>query len=200
MAKLRQLVLVRHGETDGESSQRFHGSADVDLSADGRAQMARVAAGLVRVPDLVVGSPLRRSWRAAAIAGKGAPVRLEGDFCEIDFGRWEGLTKAEIQARDPVLFEDWQRRTPGFEFPGGELRGVFRERVQRGLDRLLGADARDALVVVHKGVIRTVVETLTGEALPPDEPALGEKLVLTRNPDGTWYRGQHSSNPPCLAA
>jgi broad specificity phosphatase PhoE len=200
MAKLRQLVLVRHGETDGESSQRFHGSADIDLSAEGRAQMARVAAGLVRVPDLVVASPLRRSWRAAAIAGKGAPVRLELDFREIDFGRWEGLTKAEIQARDPVLFEDWQRRTPGFEFPGGELRGAFLERVQRGLDRLLGANARDALVVIHKGVIRTVVETLTGEALPPDEPALGDQLVLTRNPDGTWYRGQHSSNPPGLAA
>jgi len=200
MAKLRQLVLVRHGETDGESSQRFHGSADVDLSAEGRAQMARVAAGLVRVPDLVVASPLRRSWRAAAIAGKGAPVRLELDFREIDFGRWEGLTRAEIQARDPVLFEDWQRRTPGFEFPGGELRGAFRERVQRGLDRLLAADARDALLVLHKGVIRTIVETLTGEALPPDEPALGEQLVLTRNPDGTWYRGQHSSNPPGLAA
>jgi len=200
MAKLRQLVLVRHGETDGESSQRFHGSADVDLSAEGRAQMARVAAGLVRVPDLVVASPLRRSWRAAAIAGKGAPVRLELDFREIDFGRWEGLTKAEIQARDPVLFEDWQRRTPAFEFPGGELRGGFRERVQRGLDRLLAADARDALLVLHKGVIRTIVETLTGEALPPDEPALGEQLVLTRNPDGTWYRGQHSSNPPGLAA
>ena len=68
--------------------------------------------------------------------------------------------------------------------------------MQRGLDRLLGADARDALLVLHKGVIRSVVETLTGEALPPDEPALGEQLVLTRNPDGTWYRGQHSSNPP----
>lgn len=200
MAKLRQLVLVRHGETDGDSSQRFHGSADVDLSAEGRAQMARVAAGLVRVPDLVVASPLRRSWRGATIAGKAAPVRLELDFREIDFGRWEGLTKAEIQARDPVLFEDWQRRTPGFEFPGGELRDAFRERVQRGLDLLLAADARDALLVLHKGVIRTIVETLTGEALPLDEPALGEQLVLTRNPDGTWYRGQHSSNPPGLAA
>jgi broad specificity phosphatase PhoE len=200
MAKLRQLVLVRHGETDGESSQRFHGSADVDLSAEGRAQMARVAAGLVRVPDLVVASPLRRSWRGAAIAGKGASVRLEDLFREIDFGRWEGLTKAEIQARDPVLFEDWQRRTPGFEFPGGELRDAFRERVQRGLDRLLAANARDALLVLHKGVIRTIAETLTGEALPLDEPALGEQLVLTRNPDGTWYRGQHSSNPPGLAA
>jgi broad specificity phosphatase PhoE len=200
MAKLRRLVLVRHGETDGESSVRFHGNTDVDLDAEGRAQMRRVGAGLGSVPDLVVASPLRRSWRAALLAGRGARVRLEADFKEIDFGRWEGLTREEIAARDPILFEDWQKRAPGFEFPGGEPRAAFRERVQRGLDRLLGADARDALLVVHKGVIRAIVEALARETLPPDEPALGATVVLTRRPDGTWFRGQHSSDPPGLAA
>jgi broad specificity phosphatase PhoE len=198
MTRLRQLVLVRHGETDGESSVRFHGSGDVALSAAGREHMRRVAAQLDRVPDLVVASPLRRSWSSAAIAGQGARVRLEANFREIHFGRWEGLSKEEIRARDPILFEDWQARKPGFEYPGGELRERFRERVQAGLDDLLGADARDALLVLHKGVIRTVVELLTRETLPPDEPALGEIVVVTRNADGTWYRGRHSSNPPGL--
>jgi broad specificity phosphatase PhoE len=198
MGRLRQLVLVRHGETDGDSSVRFHGSSDVDLSPEGRAQMRAVATRLQRVPDLVVASPLRRSWRSAAIVGRGASVRLERDFREIHFGRFEGLTKEEIRARDPIAFEDWQARKPGFEYPGGELREEFRERVRRGLDRLLEADARDALVVVHKGVIRTIVETLAGEMLAPDEPAVGDVVVLTRRPDGTWFRGQHSSNPPGL--
>lgn len=199
MARLRQLVLVRHGETDGESSVRFHGSGDVALSAEGIAQMERVAAAFAhRVPDLVVSSPLRRALRSAQIAGRGAPIRIEANFREIHFGRWEGLSKEEIRARDPVLYEDWQNRAEGFEFPGGELRASFRERVREGLDALLRADARDALVVVHKGVIRTIVELLTGEALPPDTPAIGERIVLTRNPDGTWYRGVRSSDPPGL--
>jgi broad specificity phosphatase PhoE len=200
MAKLRRLVLVRHGETDGESGQRFHGSGDVALSAEGRAQMRRVAATLCHPTDLVVASPLRRSWTAAAIAGGGAEVRLESCFREIHFGRWEGLTREEIRASDPILYEDWQARKPGFEYPGGELRDAFRERVQAGLDRLLAADARDALLVLHKGVIRTIVEALTRETLPSDEPALGEIVVVTRQPDGTWRRGQRSSNPPGLEA
>lgn len=200
MLKLRRLVLVRHGETDGESSVRFHGSSDIPLSAAGREQMRRVAAKLVCVPDLVVASPLRRSWGGALIAGQGASVRLEPGFREIHFGRWEGLSKEEIRARDPILFEDWQKRAPGFEYPGGELRASFRERVQRGLDGVLAAPARDALLVLHKGVIRTIVETLTGETLPPDEPALGQIVITTRNPDGTWFVGQRSSNPPGLEA
>ena len=200
MAKLRRLVLVRHGETDGESGQRFHGSGDVALSKEGRAQMRRVAACLSHPTDLVVASPLRRSWTSAVIAGRGAEVRLESRFREIHFGRWEGLTKEEIRASDPILYEDWQARKPGFEYPGGELRDAFRERVQAGLDGLLAADARDALLVLHKGVIRTIVEELTGVPLDRERPALAEIVGVSRQPDGSWFLGRHSSNPPALSA
>lgn len=198
MPTLRRLVLLRHGETDGQSSIRFHGATDVDLSPEGRAHMRRFAQGLATPPDLVVASPLRRSWKAAALVARGALVRLEADFREIDFGRFEGLTKEEIQAREPVLYADWQERRPGFEFPGGEPRAEFRARVERGLERLLAAPVRDALVVAHKGVIRAIVETLTGDAAAQDEPGLCEAIVLTRLPDGRWLRGQRSSNPPGL--
>ena len=196
MPRVRRLVLVRHGETVGESSTRFHGSADVELSDEGRAQMRHIAGLHPEGADLVVASPLRRSWRAAALASHGAPVRLEADFREIHFGRWEGLTKGDIQARDPVLYEDWQKRAPDFEFPGGEPRAAFRERVQRGLDRVLASDVRDAMIVGHKGVIRVIVETLTGEAAGPDEPPVGGTIVLTCLPNGQWRRGPRSSNPP----
>ena len=111
MSKLRRIVLIRHGETDGESSVRFHGSSDVALSEAGRAHL-RAAARTLRgeVFDLVVASPLRRSWEAAWIVSGGAPVRLEEDFREIAFGRWEGLTAGErIVLSDTTRFEDAER-------------------------------------------------------------------------------------------
>jgi probable phosphoglycerate mutase len=199
MSRLRRILLARHGETDGESSVRFHGITDVELSSEGREQMGRLARQLRhRSIDLVVASPLRRSWRGAWIVGGGAPVRLESDFREVDFGRWEGLTAEEIQARDPILYEDWQSGAAGFEYPGGETREEFRARICRGLDRLLAAHARSALLVIHKGVIRVIVEQLTGEALPVGEPPLGGLVTLTRSAEGGWFLGQHSSNPPGL--
>ena len=92
MSNLRRLVLIRHGETTGQSSIRFHGSSDVALSDEGRVQMREAARGLrTEVFDLIVASPLRRSWESARILSGGAPVRLEPDFREIDFGRWEGI-------------------------------------------------------------------------------------------------------------
>jgi broad specificity phosphatase PhoE len=200
MPKLRRLVLIRHGETDGRSSERFHGSGDVALSAEGCRQMREAARRLAReVFDLVVASPLRRSWEAAWIVSGGAPVRLETDFREIDFGRWEGLTKEEIEASDPVLFREWQAGGAGFEFPGGEPRGEFRARVLRGLERLQASGATAALVVGHKGVIRVIAEKLLGRALADGLPALAGCVSLTRAPDGVWYEGRQSSDPEALA-
>jgi broad specificity phosphatase PhoE len=199
MSKLRRVVMIRHGETDGESSVRFHGSGDVDLSEEGRAQM-RVARARLQgeVLDAVVASPLRRSWRSAWILGRGLPVRLEPDFREIHFGRWEGLTAEEIEAKDPARYQAWQSGEEGFEFPGGEPRAEFRARVERGLERLIDSGARGALLVVHKGVIRTLVEKLTGDSVERGQPALGEIVGVSRAADGTWFPGRHSSNPPGL--
>jgi broad specificity phosphatase PhoE len=199
MSKLRRIVLARHGETVGNSSVRFHGSGDVALSDEGRSQMRETAFRLRReVFDLVVASPLQRSWEAAWIVSGGASVRLEADFREVHFGRWEGLTKEEIAACDPVLFADWQSRREGFEYPSGERRADFHGRVERGLSRLLDSGASSALLVLHKGVIRVIAEKLLGEPLADGEPELGGAIGLFRSGDGSWLRGRRSSNPTAL--
>ncbi len=201
MSQLRRIVMVRHGETVGNSSVRFHGSADVALSDEGRAQMRETSRTLRQeVFDLVVASPLRRSWEGAWIVAGGAQVRLESDFREIDFGRWEGMTAGEIEASDPTLYRGWQSRAPGFEFPGGEARADFQARVLRGLERLQQSGATSVLLVVHKGIIRTIAEKLLGQALETGVPALGAVVALGRGADDRWFQGRRSSNPPALEA
>jgi broad specificity phosphatase PhoE len=200
MSSLRRIVLVRHGETDGESSIRFHGTTDVGLAPEGREQMKAVARQLrFESFDGLFASPLRRAWAAAWIVGGGGEISLMPQFREVDFGRWEGLTREEIEARDPVLAKDWQDGAEGFEYPGGESRSGFRARVESGLDAVLASGLSSALVVAHKGVIRTIAEKLTGEALDREAPPLGGVLVLTRDGDGSWFAGQRGSNPPALA-
>ena len=194
---VRRLLLVRHGETEGESSVRFHGSSDVALSERGRAQMRGVAASLHGQQTLWVASTLRRSWSAAALICGGAPLRLEAELCEIHFGSWEGLTREEIQARDPHLYEEWQSGAEGFEFPGGEVRADFQTRVAAATNRLLEADAQCIAAVLHKGVIREIAMQLTGEPLANGAPGLAALVTLTRIGD-TWFQGQRSSNPTNL--
>jgi len=199
MSGLRRIVLIRHGETVGNSRERLHGSADLALSAAGIEQMRRAAASLrTEVFELVVASTLRRSWEGAQIVSGGAPIRLENDFREIHFGRWEGLTKSEIEASDPIAYRDWQAKKAGFEFPGGELRAQFRARVARGLERLQASGADAVLAVVHRGVIRALGEQLLGDPLEDATPSLGEVVALSCTPGGAWFCGRHGSNPEAL--
>jgi len=191
MPSLSLIILVRHGETDGRSSVRFHGRSDVLLSSEGREQMHAAARSLpIDHFDLVVASPLARAWAAAAIVAPGSPVRLESDFREIDFGRWEGLTREEIEDLDPLLARSWLEGLEEFEFPEGETREAFRSRVLAGVERLLASPVGSALVVSHKGVIRTIVETLCGEKIGASEPVLGGVIQIDRGHDGVWRRSR----------
>lgn len=196
MDPLQRLIFVRHGETTGESSIRYHGATDVPLSFVGREQ-ARLSA--TRIPgetfEAVWSSSLSRAWQAARIIAPRHPIRLEHDFREIHFGRWEGLTRDEIAALDPELHEAWQAGRPGFEFPAGESRAAFRARIERGLIRLRESGVRSALVVAHKGVVRTLVELVVGQTLPPEAPELGGVVHAFRDGAGRWETGRRASDP-----
>jgi broad specificity phosphatase PhoE len=166
-----RLTLVRHGETEGESSIRYYGRTDVPLSRLGRAQMARVREALAsRRFVAVYTSSLSRANEAALIISGAAtgdggptPTRVSG-FDEIDFGEWEGLTAEEIRARYPRLHAEWEAHRGGdFTYPGGDSTRGFRERVVQALREVLAhAPSGEVLFVLHKGVIRCIVAELLG--------------------------------------
>lgn len=167
--RTRTLVLVRHGETVGESSIRYHGSNDVALSPHGMEQMRRVGAALRgETFDRVLTSTMQRSVLAARII---APYRVADalpGFDEIDFGAWEGLTVEEIEARDPAGFVRWRRDPARFTFPDGDSVVGFRERIVAAFAALESELPARTLAVVHKGVISAILGHVRGE--PIDQP------------------------------
>lgn len=189
--QLERLILVRHGETEGQSSIRYYGATDVPLSNLGREQVRRARERLAgEVFEVVYTSSLSRASESARILAPNHPIRVEADFSEVDFGRWEGLTREEIAVCDPELFDLWQRDLARFDYPGGERRADFRARVARGLDRLRESGASSALVVAHKGVVRTLLELVSGEKLAGAEPELGGVIHVRRDNLGQWRSGK----------
>lgn len=197
MTPTGRLVLVRHGETVGNSSIRYYGRTDLALSDAGRAQMRAAAQALtthfrITVFDRIFSSPLRRARDGARIiAGPTAVIGEVEEFREVDFGDFEGLTAAEIEARFPTEFARWNRDrlAPDYAYPRGESRAAFTARVERGVARmltLLGPEpppARPALVVAHRGVIRAIIRWLA-DAEPVIE--LGSIQTLARDGAGRW--------------
>jgi broad specificity phosphatase PhoE len=196
--QLSRIVLIRHGETLGESSIRYHGATDVALSREG---VAQAHAARRAIPgdgfDRIVSSTLMRAWQTALVVARGRAVQLEPDFREVHFGRWEGLTREEIAARDPILYEDWQAAPLTFGFPEGEERASFRARVERGLARLMArGDTESAIIVAHKGVVRTIADALTGEALGAEAPPLGGVVTASRGSDDRWHLVSQTTPAP----
>ncbi|HEX6810985.1 MAG TPA: histidine phosphatase family protein [Planctomycetota bacterium] len=164
----RRIWLVRHGETEGQSSVRFHGSNDVALSDEGRGQIRALVPWLSGVDFVrVVHSPLRRAAESAAILAKGCGVplqRLQVDerLREISFGACEGLTADEIAAAFPDF---WRAHKAGAAeaFPDGERRADFAARVSAvALDLAREPWRGDLLVVAHRGTVRQALRALLG--------------------------------------
>ena len=193
-----RLVLVRHGETEGESSIRYHGRTDVALSELGRAQMrlAGRAIGAHRVGGgnfvRIFSSPLvRASEGARIVAGDSAPLITIDEFAEVHFGSFEGLTADEIRERYPDEFARWNddRLAPSYTYPAGESRAGFANRVERGLERMLAlwtprgdSAVDDALLIAHRGVIRAIVQKLTSQ-----EPVVELGSIQVLRFDGGWH-------------
>jgi len=186
----RRLVLVRHGETVGQSSIRYYGATDVALSASGCEQMARVRAALAGERfDAVYTSGLQRTIAAARIVAPAlAPQPVPG-FNEINFGRWEGLTREEIAAREPELFQLWRATLHDFAYPGGEAVPAFHARVVATLRDWLPAAPARTLLVVHKGIIAAIVAELL--RLSPGErvawPIDLASIHVVATADGAWH-------------
>jgi broad specificity phosphatase PhoE len=192
-----RLVIVRHGETVGNSSIRYYGRSDVALSDLGRRQMLATRAALAQrfgsgldmaclypIFYPILASPLSRARDSAAIITGESPILID-EFVEIDFGALEGLTADEISERYPEDFARWtlHRLDPDYVYPEGESRAAFLERVHRGVTRMLalidqahGGHGGNAIVVAHRGVIRVITQRLANVS-PVSELASIQSLI-----------------------
>ncbi|TDQ58227.1 histidine phosphatase family protein [Phaeovulum veldkampii] len=165
-------LILRHGRTPMNASDRIAGSLDVGLDATGRAE-AETAAVVLAAQDFAAiwCSPLLRARQtAAAVAARtGHKVQIVPDLAERCWGDWQGQPRAILR----------REATP----PGGENPEVFAARTRAGLARI--TPPLPVLIVAHSGTARVLADLLA-----PDTtlPRLGnaEALRWSRAPDGRW--------------
>jgi probable phosphoglycerate mutase len=160
---MRELWLIRHGETEWTRSGAHTGLTDVPLTAAGRDEAAAVGRYLeVRQFDLVLVSPLGRARETCRLAGYQNAV-IDADLREWDYGDYEGLTTAEIQAGRPA----WSLWTDGV--PNGETVAQVAARADRTIARVLPV-AGDAALFAHGHFLRVLAACWLG--LPPQDGSL----------------------------
>jgi broad specificity phosphatase PhoE len=158
---MQHVWLVRHAQTEWSEAGRHTGRTDVPLLASAKAVAATLGDCLRRVvpdPVLVLTSPLSRAAETCRLAGYGARAEMCHDLVEWDYGKYEGLTTAEIRAQRPgwTLFRDG--------VPDGETPGDVGRRADRVVERARGVDG-DVLLFSHGHLLRVLAARWVG--LPP---------------------------------
>lgn len=161
------IVLVRHGVSEGNLRRAYCGRLDVPLAEEGALGIRALRAQGAYPPTcLHFSSPLLRC-RQTFEEAFGPQVRLDGvldGFAEVDFGGLEGVSLS------PDASESFRRRwiagEPTPEAPGAESCAESRERafaaVADLVARMEAKGAPSATVVTHSFFMRAVLTRLAG--------------------------------------
>ena len=107
-----RIFLVRHGATVLTAEDRFAGATNVQLSDEGREQVRRLAARLQGENiTAIYASPLDRTVETARILAEphGLEVQTRDGLREISHGRWEQMTRKEVEQAFPDEAAAWEK-------------------------------------------------------------------------------------------
>lgn len=155
---IRELILVRHGETVHNVNRITQGWSDSDLSERGREQVLRLAERLKELqPTALYSSPLGRAMSTArAIAeATGLEIVQLDDLREMNYGRWEGRAFADIRVEDEEIYRRWIADEE-CRCPEGESHADVRRRMLRAFETIHRetVNSERAVAVAHGTAIR----------------------------------------------
>jgi broad specificity phosphatase PhoE len=153
---LESLILLRHGQTDWNVQLRMQGHTDIALNAVGRAQAAAAAPSVAALrPEVIISSDLSRARETAGQVAQvtGLPVGVDKRLRETNLGKWESLTRTELESGWPQLWQQWRSTAAHTRPPGGESRWEVAQRGGEVVSELDAGSHRTALLVAHGGLI-----------------------------------------------
>jgi probable phosphoglycerate mutase len=164
--KPTRIFLVRHGATQLTAEDRFSGAVGVDLSEEGRQQAARLGERMSHEDiQAIYTSPLSRTMETARIiAGpcELTPIPVDA-LREISHGRWEGLTRGEVEARFPEEYAAWEEDPFTSAPDGGESGVAVLARALPAIRMIVTRHPSERVVIVsHKATIRILLSSLLG--------------------------------------
>lgn len=188
-------MLARHGETVWHAENRYAGRSDVALNPRGLEQaeaLAHWAAGAEL--SAIWTSPLSRARRTAEPAARAAGLPLQEDarLLELDFGRGEGLTDAEMHTAFPAERAAFLLDPAANFLPGGEVPEAAAERALAAARSIAQAQVEAkarSLIVAHSTLLRLLLCRLLGIPLSRYRTALpalrnGAVTELDMTPQG----------------
>jgi len=153
-----RLYLTRHGEVVNHGV--YNGQTDVDITPRGIQQMEKLRDRLAdRDLRAAYSSDLIRTRKGAEIIARphGLTPRAFPEFREVDFGRWQGLSYAQVMEKYPEDIPQWLKDVEHFPIPGGESMAQVRQRALPRLQELIERHRGEEILLVCHGALNRVI-------------------------------------------
>ncbi len=159
--RVKNLYLIRHGETYFNLENRIGG--DSDLTEYGREQANALAAYFQKKKTpLIFTSKKRRTVQTAEpikkLQKKCTIIPLE-EFNEIDAGVCECMSYQEIRGNMPQVYLQRKRDKYNYIYEDGEGYVSMKKRVDKGIKRALylSGDIKNIMIIGHRAVNRMIL-------------------------------------------
>ena len=194
---MASLILIRHGQSVWNASNRFTGWTDVDLSDKGVIEAEEAGRQLsdIRI-DVVHTSDLIRAQRTAKIviqqnesSGEDVPTKYDWRLNERHYGALQGLNKAETAEKHGAEQVQIWRRSFDVPPPEGESLEMTAERTIPYFTEEILPDlesGKNVLVSAHGNSLRSIVMHIEG--IGPDD------IVSLEIPTGSPLLYRHDKN------
>ncbi|MBF8437461.1 alpha-ribazole phosphatase [Halanaerobiaceae bacterium Z-7014] len=163
MADKKEIILIRHGETEWNKVRKYQGHMDIELNDWGRQQAGEAAKELANLDiDYFASSDLKRARETAEIIASfhNNNIKEFKELREMNFGEWEGKGFKEIKNDYPEDFQKWIEDPIKFSPPAGETLKEFQDRVLEGFNTILENGFDRNAIVTHGGVIMVFLATI----------------------------------------
>ena len=190
---MTQIFLVRHGQSEGNLFRRVQGQTDVELTADGKAQLPYLTKRFAETPlAAVYTSPLRRAEETAAaiVGGRDIPVFADKRLIEMCFGAWEMRPWGEVNLESPELKRAFLHDPDRWHVPGSETHTAVQKRMLAAMTDIARAnDGKTVAVACHGMAIRAFLARILG--VPSER--IFEDVPLVNNTSVTLLRFENDT-------
>jgi broad specificity phosphatase PhoE len=167
-----KVLLVRHGQSEGNAERRFGGHSATPLSFRGRAQARATARALASESiTAIYSSDLERATQTAEPLAKltGLAVTVTEAFRERSVGVMEGLTFEDAAEKHPEQYAALLRRDFEHVLTEGESYRQLLDRAWQKLDEVIKQNQGGTIVVFsHTGTICILALHLIGALDSPE--------------------------------
>ena len=158
-----KLLLIRHGETQGNKLKRYIGKrTDEPLLQEAEERLKELNYGDVQA---VYVSPMLRCTQTAKILFPGKKLNIIEELAECDFGEFENKNYMELDGNEH--YQAWIDSGGLLPFPGGESREEFKRRnvigFQKAVNGCIKGGLFTAALVAHGGTIMNIMEEYADE-------------------------------------